>query len=134
MKVSRTSRLDSEFQKEISQIISKELKNRVSSLSAIISVTEVSVAPDLKTAKVYVSIYDTDPARKNNSYQALSENASFIRHLLSQRMRMRTVPVLTFLWDGSMEYGSKIDKILNQVQKDLDRAQAERGLEENNED
>lgn len=119
MKIPRTSRLDGEYQKEISSIISKELRNKVPSLSQIISVTEVSVAPDLKTAKVFVSIYDTNEERKNSSFVSLKENAAFIRHLLSGRMRSRTVPALTFLWDGSMEYGDKIDKLLSEVAKDL---------------
>ena len=80
------------------------------------------MAPDLNTAKVYVSIYDPDTARKDASFKILKENAGFIRHELSQVLHLRTVPELSFILDGSMEYGAKIDKIIesleNQENKD----------------
>ena len=45
----------------------------------------------------------------------LQENAPFIRHELAQVMRMRTVPVITFKWDKSMEYGSKMDELFKKI-------------------
>lgn len=114
MKIPRTQKLAGEFQKEISKIISVELKNREAELSGIISVTEVDVAPDLKTAKVFVSIY-ADAEKKDKSFRILKDNAPYIRHLLSQRMYIRTVPALTFLLDSSFEYGARIDELLKQV-------------------
>lgn len=122
MKGLRGERLASQFREEIYRVIATKLRNRYSSLSAIISVTQVDVAPDLKTAKVYVSIYDPDTARKDASFKILKENAGFVRHELSQVLRLRTVPELSFILDGSMEYGAKIDKIIesleNQENKD----------------
>ncbi|HIU79911.1 MAG TPA: 30S ribosome-binding factor RbfA [Candidatus Coproplasma excrementipullorum] len=122
MKGLRGERLASQFREEIYRVIATKLRNRYSSLSAIISVTQVDVAPDLKTAKVYVSIYDPDTARKDASFKILKENAGFIRHELSQVLHLRTVPELSFILDGSMEYGAKIDKIIesleNQENKD----------------
>ena len=53
MKVSRTSRLNGEYQKEISAIVSGKLKNRDPRLTGLISVTEADVAPDLKTANFF---------------------------------------------------------------------------------
>ena len=118
MKGLRGERLASQFREEIYRVIATKLRNRYSSLSAIISVTQADVAPDLKTAKVYVSIYDPDTAR----FKILKENAGFIRHELSQVLHLRTVPELSFILDGSMEYGAKIDKIIesleNQENKD----------------
>jgi len=127
MKVPRTQKLAGEFQKEISKIISGELKNKELSLSGIISVTEVDVAPDLKTAKVFISIYTKDPQKKQESYDIIKSNAPYIRHLLSQRMYIRTVPALTFLLDGSFEYGARIDELLKQVSKDLGEENAQSG-------
>ena len=115
MKVSRSSRLNGEYQKEISEIIRTRLKDKEPKLSGIISVTEADVAPDLKTAKVYISIYAKDEAEKLRSFDIISENAGFIRHELSQVMRMRTVPALTFLWDGSMAYGAKMDELFKKI-------------------
>ncbi len=110
MKVSRTSRLNGEYQKEISEIV-RRLKDRSTELKGLISVTEADVAPDLKTAYVYVSIYGVSAEESKRSFEALQKNAGFIRHELAQVMRMRTVPALTFRMDGSMSYGSKMDEL-----------------------
>ena len=118
MKIARGERLSGEFQKEISTVISTKLRNNFPELSAIISVTEADVAPDLKSAKIYISIFDTDVERSKNSFNIIKENAGFIRHELAKVMRIRTIPELRFHIDGSMEYGSKIDKILNGLDAD----------------
>ncbi len=110
MKISRTSRLNGEYQKEISVIL-RRLKDRVPDLKGMISVTEADVAPDLKTAYIYVSIYGANEADTKRSFEILQQNAGYIRHELAQVMRMRTVPALTFRMDGSMSYGSKMDEI-----------------------
>lgn len=120
MKNSRTKRLDSEFRKEISVILSGPLRNREPELKGIVSVTEADVAPDLKTAKIYISIYASSPEEKKKTFGIVCENAGFIRHELAQVMRMRTVPVLTFLSDESMEYGSKMDDLFAKLHKDED--------------
>lgn len=114
----RTDRLNGEFQKEIASIISGELKNREPELKGLISVTGADVAPDLKTAKVYVSIFAKTPADKAASFAILRENAGFVRHELSKVMRMRTVPAITFVEDGSMEYGSHMDELFASLHKD----------------
>lgn len=115
MKPSRTQRLNSEYQREISSVISGALKNREPNLKGIISVTETDVAPDLKTAKVYVSVLAATPEEKARTLKVLSENAGFIRHELAKVMKMRTVPRLTVLEDKSMEYGSKMDELLKGI-------------------
>ena len=113
MKVSRTSRLNGEYQKEISEIL-RLRKDKITGLKGLVSVTEVDVAPDLKTAIVYVSIYGAGEETKN-VFEALRQNAGFIRHELAQVMRMRTVPALTFRMDGSMDYGAKMDELFKKI-------------------
>ncbi len=117
MKTSRTSRLNGEYQKEISEII-RRLKDKAPDLKGLVSVTEADVAPDLKTAKIYVSIYAKSEEEKLRSFAVLNENAGYIRHELSRVMTMRTVPALTFLWDGSMTYGAKMDELFKKIHKD----------------
>ena len=114
MKVSRTSRLNGEYQKEISAILRK-VKDRNPDLKGLISVTETDVAPDLKTAYVYVSIYGVGEAEIKRSFAVLEENAGFIRRELAQVMRMRTVPALTFRMDKSMVYGAKMDELFKTI-------------------
>ncbi len=126
MKVSRTSRLNGEYQKEVSEII-RRLKDRAPELKGLISVTEADVAPDLKTAYIYVSIYGVSAEEAKRSLDTLQKNAGFIRHELAQVMRMRTVPTLSFRMDGSMSYGSKMDEIF----KNLTYTTSEDPTEEN---
>ena len=77
MKVSRTSRLNGEYQKEISEII-RRMKDRTPDLKGLVSVTEVDVAPDLKTAYVYVSIYGCTEEETKRSFAALQAGAGHI--------------------------------------------------------
>jgi ribosome-binding factor A len=113
-KTSRTSRLNGEYQKEISNII-RRLKDKQPDLKGLVSVTETDVAPDLKTAIVYVSIYAGSDEEKAVSFKILQECAGFIRHELSKVMQMRTVPALTFRMDGSMTYGAKMDELFKKL-------------------
>ena len=114
MKVSRTSRLNGEYQKEISAIL-RRVKDKNPNLKGLISVTETDVAPDLKTAYVYVSIYGVNETEAQDALKVLQSNAGFIRKELSQVMRMRTVPALTFRLDGSMGYGAKMDELFKSI-------------------
>ena len=117
MKGVRGERLGGEFQKEISSVISGKLRAKVGGLSAIISVTEADVSPDLKSAKIFISVFDTDEVRSEYTFKAIKENAGFIRHELSRVMHIRTIPELRFIKDESMAYGEKIDKILSDLNK-----------------
>ena len=130
MKVSRTSRLNGEYQKEISEII-RRMKDRTPELKGLVSVTEADVAPDLKTAIIYVSIYAKGEAETKRSFEVLQENAGFIRHELSQVMRMRTVPALTFRMDKSMVYGAKMDELFKSISYSTPADKAEESDEEN---
>lgn len=111
----RSQRINSEFQREISAIISGPLKNKEPEIRGIVSVTGADVAPDLKTAKIYVSVLSNDREEERRTFALIKENAGFIRHELASVMRMRTVPELTFLADGSMAYGSHMDELLNSL-------------------
>ena len=114
MKVSRTSRLNGEYQKEISEILRRN-KDRMFGVKGMVSITEADVAPDLKTAYVYVSVYGVGEKETVETVKALQENAGFIRHELAQVMRMRTVPALTFRLDRSMVYGAKMDELFKTI-------------------
>ena len=84
-------------------------------VTGLISITEADVAPDLKTAIIYVSIFGKGEEETQASFKALQEQAGYIRHQLAQVMRMRTVPALTFRLDGSMVYGAKMDELFKTI-------------------
>ncbi len=113
MKVKRSDRLKGELQKEIYEIISKKLKNP--NITEMFSVTRVDVAGDLSHAKVYISVYSADPARKKRTFDEISASAKTVRYELARVMQSRTVPELHFIADDSMEYGAKIDSLLKSV-------------------
>ena len=112
MKSLRGERLSAEYQKAVYDVIFNQLKNRTDGVRGLVSITKADVAPDLKTAKIYVSILGKDAAEEDATFATLCEYAGFIRHELAQVMRMRTVPELHFIRDETMEYGSKIDRLI----------------------
>lgn len=107
----RLNRINEELRKEISNIISFELKNP--DATGLISVTKVKITPDLKYAKVYVSMLNS----KNNekTLEALKKSAGYIRTNIAKRINLRITPELVFEEDDSMEYGMKIDSILKNL-------------------
>ena len=116
MKGLRGERLSSQFREEIYGVISTDLRNKYPAMSAILSIINADVAPDLKSCKVFVSIYDPNEQKKRDTFKILVENAGYIRHELSKVLRIRTVPELRFVMDESMEYGDKIDKLLKGIE------------------
>lgn len=111
MKEKREKRLNSEFQKEIYSILKNKIKNPA--ISEMFSISEVDVTNDLKHAKVFVSVFSTDKAKAQATFEAICASAKAVRTELSKTMRIRTVPELHFVTDNSTDYGNKIDKILS---------------------
>ena len=98
-------------------------------MSKMASVSKVSVTQDLKYAKVYVSVYDT-PEKVASTMEALESAEPFLRAKLNGMIRLRRMPVMTFVHDDSIEYSAKISKLIDEVTA-RDRKNAEqRGEEE----
>lgn len=111
----RMNKIDEELKKEISNIISLELKNP--HLTGLISVTKVKTTPDLKFARVYVSMIN-EKSRKEN-LTILKQSSGYIRSAIAKKVNLRNTPELIFEFDESLEYGSRIDEILKDITKDL---------------
>ena len=111
MKEKREKRLNSEFQKEIYSILKNKIKNP--DISEMFSISEVDVTNDLKHAKVFVSVFSTDKAKAQATFEAICASAKAVRTELSKTMHIRTVPELHFVTDNSTDYGNKIYKILS---------------------
>lgn len=110
----RQGRIDEEFRRELSQIINYDLTN--SSVTGMISVTKVKVTPDLKYAKVSVSILNSKNVQE--TLEGLKKSSGFMRSELARRINLRNTPELVFELDESLEYGARIDSILNNIMKD----------------
>lgn len=107
----RMGRIDEEYKKELSHIISYELKNP--NVTGLISVTKVKVTNDLKFAKVYVSILNSKNIKE--TLAGLKKSAGFIRSELAKKVNLRNTPELIFELDDSIEYGARIDTILREI-------------------
>ena len=113
--VKRTDRLNSEFKKEIYEIISRRINDP--EITEMVSVMKVDVSRDLSYAKVFVSVFSTDKEKSKKTFDAIKKNAKRIRYELGGSMRIRTVPELSFVLDESMEYSDKINKIFAEIEK-----------------
>ncbi len=108
---SRLERINEEYRKELSNIISFKLKNP--NATGMISVTKVKVTNDLKYAKVYISILNAKDNKQ--TLAALKKSAGFLRSELAKKVNLRNTPELVFELDDSLEYGAKIDSILKEI-------------------
>ena len=107
----RLGRIDEELKKEISHVISLELQN--SDVTGMVSVTKVKITPDLRYAKVYVSLLNSKS--KVKTMEGLKKSSGFIRTQIAHRINLRITPELVFELDESMEAGERIDNILKSL-------------------
>ena len=104
-----------EVRRELSRLILDGVKDpRVAPLT---TVTDVYVAPDLKTAKVYVSVYGDETVKKE-TITGLKNAAPYLRSMLAKNLNMRLTPQLFFTIDDSLEYGMKMDALISSLHKD----------------
>lgn len=115
-----------EVRRELSRLILEEVKDpRIAQLT---TVTDVYVAPDLKTAKVYVSVYGDDAVKKE-TFAGLRNAAPFLRSMLAKNLNMRHTPQLFFTADDSLEYGMRMDALIASVSAQNNDSDAEEGTE-----
>lgn len=108
----RTDRVAGLMQRKLAQIIQMELKDP--RLPRIITVSAVKVSPDMSFAKIYITVL----GEKDDSEVTLSilnNGASFLRTALARSMKFRVVPQLRFVYDESIEYGSKLRRLIDDV-------------------
>jgi ribosome-binding factor A len=113
----RHERIAGEIRQEISAMLAGELKDP--RVIAFATVTEVRMTPDLKQAKIYVSVMGT-AAEQASTIKGLTAAAGFIRHELSERLQLRRAPELMFVLDRSEEYGQHIDELLRRTKSPAD--------------
>lgn len=118
----KNTRINMEVQKELSMLISRDIKDpRINPMTSIV---HVEVAPDLKTAKVYISVLG-DEQSKNDTLAGLKRASSFIRGQLAKNLNLRNTPELTFVLDNSIEYGVHMSRLIDEVNAGSGQAQDE---------
>ncbi|HEY9762215.1 MAG TPA: 30S ribosome-binding factor RbfA [Trichocoleus sp.] len=112
----RVARVASLIKREISQLLMDGIKDdRVG--AGMVSVTDVDVSGDLQHAKIFVSIYGTEEARAE-TMEGLKAATGFVRSELGQRIRLRRTPEVIFKEDLSVERGTRVLSLLNQLSQE----------------
>lgn len=109
----RTERINALLQEEISELLRRQVMDpRLASL--VVSVTGVDVSPDLRQAKVFVSVMGSEEEQAE-AFRALHAASAFLRRELHKRLELRRIPDLLFRRDDSLEHAARIDALLRQV-------------------
>lgn len=107
----RARRVGELLQRELARLIQEKLKDpRV----GLVTVSHVGVSPDLRQAKVYVTVLGEE---KNIQEQLkiLNKAAGFLQHGLSQRVKLRVIPCLRFVYDDSIERGRHLSALIEEA-------------------
>jgi len=101
------------LREEIVELIEGELGDpRI----GLVSVSEVHLAPDGKTARVFVAASGSDEEAQQ-SLEGLNAARGYIRHELTRRLAVRQAPEVFFVLDRSEQYGGRIDELLQRIEK-----------------
>ena len=110
-----TERVNDLLREEISDLLRGVVKDP--RIGGLVTITEVDVSPDLRMAKVFVSVMGTDE-EKASTFLALDAAAKFMQRELRRRLTIRRTPELRFIKDTSLEKGARILELLQQVRED----------------
>jgi ribosome-binding factor A len=106
----RTSKL---IQREISVLLEREVNDP--RLSKLISVTEVTLSPDLKFAKIFVSTLGSEINNKEEMLAGFNNASGFLRKELASHLKLKYTPQLSFHYDDSIERGARLLKLMGEI-------------------
>jgi ribosome-binding factor A len=110
----RTSKL---IQREISGLLEREVNDP--RLSKLVSVTEVTLSPDLKYAKIFVSTLGSK-IDKEDLLAGFNNASGFLRKELAAHLRLKQIPQLSFHYDDSIERGARLLKLIGELSTNED--------------
>lgn len=109
---SRPERVADQIRKELSELVARQVHDPG---IGFLTITHVKMTPDLQHARVYYTVIGDDKARKD-AQRALGRASGFLRRQIASRVRLRTVPELTFFYDESIERQDRIERIMLDLQ------------------
>ncbi len=122
----KNRRINDEVQRSLSEII-RDLKDpRISPLTSVVA---VEVAPDLKTCKIWISVYGSREAGEE-TVKGLKSASGFVRSELARKVNLRNTPELTFIFDDSIAYGTFMSHRIDEVTQMDEAARRARGEED----
>jgi len=108
---SRADRVGDQIQAELASLLTRNVHDPG---IGFLTITRVKLSPDLQQARVYYTSIGDDKA-KRESARALDRATPFLRRQVGQRLRLKRVPELTFLYDESIEQGDRVERILQEL-------------------
>ncbi len=109
----KNTRINQEVQRELSSLLQREVKDP--RIAPMTSISAVEVTPDLKNAKVYVSVFGSEEA-KEATMKGIKSAAPFLRSQLAKNLNLRNTPELRFLADDSIAYGVRMTGLIESMQ------------------
>jgi len=109
----RPERVAEQIRIEIAGILQRDLKDPRVGLATC---TRVQISGDLKIAKIYVSVLGTSEEQERTML-VLQGASGFVRRLLGQRLSLRASPEVRFLFDPSVEYGIRLDRLIEETRQ-----------------
>ena len=117
MSGSRMRRVDEAVRAVLSDVITQELKDpRV----GFVTVTAVKTSPDLRHARVYVSVLGDEEIR-SDSLLGLSSAHGFLQKRVAAELRLKHTPTIDFAYDETIDHGMRITEILGEHEPAVDR-------------
>lgn len=114
--------MSSHRRERVADLVRESLARAVGDLRdpriGFVTVTGVTLSPDLRNARVYVSTLESE--RRQQTLEALEHAAPFLRHRLADEAALRFTPSLEFRWDDSIEGGARVDHLLDELREGHD--------------
>ena len=111
MPIKRASRVASLLREVLSEILSTQLKDPA---VGRITISRVSVSDDLRNARVYFNL-PGGSANRDSTLEGLARAKGFVRSAIGKRTELRRVPDLQFIYDDSLDYADRIERLLKKV-------------------
>ena len=108
----RIERVNQLIRREVSELLSRHVKDP--RLGSFIAVTAVSVSSDLRHADIFISFFGS-AEEKHEALKTLKSASGYFHNELTKRLNLKRIPVISFQWDDSIERGSRILDLIDQV-------------------
>ena len=102
------------MRREVADILENKLRDP--RFHSTVTVTDVEVTHDLSYARVYVTVLG-DEAERKKAMEALGHACGFVRREIGQRLELREVPEIKFLYDDSLDKGGRVEDILRRLER-----------------
>ena len=110
----RNERVRKTLMKEIADILQRDIRD--SKITGLVSIVDVEVSHDNSFAKVYYSILGNEEQKKQTK-EAIQHHVAQIRYEVGKRIRLRLTPELRFIYDDSIERGSRVTEIIDKISR-----------------